>query len=63
MSKQEISKMKNELNWLSEKVEALDTKIAYILDDGYTKYEIKDLVKEQEMLSNILNAMTLKEIS
>ena len=55
--------MENELNWLSEKVEALDTKIAYILDDGYTKEEIKDLVKEHEMLSNILNAMTLKEIS
>jgi hypothetical protein len=51
--------MEQELNYLSEKIEDLDSRIAYLLDEGYKKDDIKELIHQHSMLENILNALTL----
>jgi len=55
--------MQEELYYLIEKIEELETKIALILDDGYKEHEIKELIHEHKMLENILNAMILNALS
>ena len=52
--------MENELNYLSEKIAGLDSKIANLHDGAMEVYdsELKECEKEHEMLENILNKLT-----
>lgn len=70
-----IAKMEQELNYISEKVEALDNKIAILHDNtdgGYGvggrigeqyRADLKRMNEEKQLLENIMNYITQHELS
>lgn len=67
--------MENELNYISEKVEALDNKIAELHDNISGEFgvggrigkqyreRITEMEEEKQLLENIMNALTIAELN
>jgi len=54
--------MTEEMNYLSERIEELDSRISKGLDYGYTGGEIDDQLSDLKLLANILNYITINEL-
>ena len=56
-------KMEEELNYLSEKLQEIESKISRDIDYGYTGEKLDTQLYEQGILENIINIITINEIN
>ena len=54
--------MEKELNYLSERLQAVENNIARDLDYGYSGKKIDHQLEEQRLLENIISALTINEL-
>ncbi len=55
--------MEQEMNYLSEKIETLSWRINELLADGCEGEVIDGIIHEHSMLENILNEITIAELT